>query len=71
MRRDPKVRTLTTYYCVLTLDKANDDELNSRGIDIRPYIESSLMEIENQTGLVHQKEYLATLSNLRLKYHTN
>ena len=71
LRRDPKVRTLTTYYCVLTLDKANDDELNSRGIDIRPYIESSLMEIENQTGLVHQKEYLATLRNLRLKYHTN
>jgi len=71
LRRDPKVRTLTTYYCVLTLDKANDDELNSRGIDIRPYIESSLMEIENQTGLVHQKEYLATLNNLRLKYHTN
>jgi len=71
LRRDPKVRTLTTYYCVLTLDKANDDELNSRGIDIRPYIESSLMEIENQTGLIHQKEYLATLSNLRLKYHTN
>jgi hypothetical protein len=71
LRRDPKVRTLTTYYCVLTLDKANDDEFNSRGIDIRPYIESSLMEIENQTGLVHQKKYLATLSNLRLKYHTN
>ena len=71
LRRDPKVRTLTTYYCVLTLDKANDDELNSRGIDIRPYIESSLMEIENQTGLVHQKEYLETLSNLRHKYHTN
>ena len=71
LRRDPKVRTLTTYYCFLTIDKANDDELNSRGIDIRPYIESSFMEIENQTGLVHQKEYLATLRNLRLKYHTN
>ncbi len=71
LRRDPKVRTLTTYYCVLILDKANDDELNSRGIDIRPYIESSFTEIENQTGLVYQKEYLATLSELRLKYHTN
>jgi hypothetical protein len=71
LRRDPKVRTLTTYYCVLILDKTNDDELNSRGIDIRPYIESSFMEIENQTGLVHQKEYLAALNNLRLKYHTN
>jgi len=69
LRRDPKVRTLTTYYCVLILDKANDEELNSKGIDIRPYIGSLLMEIENQTGLVHQKEYLTKLRELRLKYH--
>ena len=69
LRRDPKVRTLTTYYCVLMLDKANDEELNSKGIDIRPYIGSLLMEIENQTGLVHQKEYLTKLRDLRLKYH--
>ena len=69
LRRDPKVRTLTAYYCVLILDKANDEELNSKGIDIRPYIESSLMEIENRTGLAHQKEYLSKLRNLNLKYH--
>ena len=69
LRRDPKVRTLTTYYCVLILDKANEEELNSKGIDIRPYIGSSLMEIENQTGFIHQKEYLTKLSKLRLKYH--
>jgi hypothetical protein len=71
LRRDPKVRTLTTYYCVLILDKANDEELNSKGIDIRPYIGSSLMEIENQTGLVHRKEYLTKLRELWLKYHPN
>ena len=71
LRRDPKVRTLTTYYCVLILDKANDEELNSKGIDIRPYIRSSLMEIENQTGLVHQQDYLAKLREIRLKYHPN
>ena len=69
LRRNPKVRTLTTYYCVLILDKANDETLNSKGIDIRPYIRSSLMEIESQTGFVHQKEYLTRLSRLRLKYH--
>jgi len=69
LRRNPKVRTLTTYYCVLILNKANDEELNSKGIDIRPYIGSLLMEIENQTGLVHQKEYLTKLRELRLKYH--
>jgi hypothetical protein len=69
LRRDPKVRTLTAYYCILILDKANDEELNSKGIDIRPYIGSLLMEIENQTGLIHQKEYLTKLRELRLKYH--
>jgi hypothetical protein len=71
LRRDPKVRTLTTYYCVLMLDKANDEELNSKGIDIRPYIGSSLMEIENQTGFVYQKEYLTKLRELKLRYHPN
>jgi hypothetical protein len=71
LRRDPKVRTLTTYYCVLMLDKANDEELNSKGIDIRPYIGSSLMEIKNQTGFIYQKEYLTKLRELTLKYHPN
>ena len=69
LRRDPKIRTLTIYYCVLILDIANDEVLNSRGIDIRPYLRSSLMDIENQTGLVHQKEYLAKLKELKLKYN--
>jgi len=68
LRRSPKVRALTTYYCVLILDRANDEELNSRGIDIRPYIKSSLLEIKNQIGLIHQKEYITRLSELSLKY---
>jgi NADH:ubiquinone oxidoreductase subunit C len=68
LRRSPKVRTLTTYYSVLILDRANDEELNSRGIDIRPYIKSSLLEIKNQIGLIHQKEYITRLSELSLKY---
>ncbi|MDX2501424.1 MAG: hypothetical protein QNL14_13100 [Deltaproteobacteria bacterium] len=68
LRRSPKVRALTTFYCVLILDRANDEELNSRGIDIRPYIKSSLLEIKNQIGLIHQKEYITRLSELSLKY---
>ena len=68
LRRNPNVRILTIYYCVLILDKANDEELNSRGIDIRPYIKSSLMDIDNQVGLAHQKEYLEKLKELKLKY---
>ena len=68
LRRSPGVRALTTYYCVLILDRANDEELNSKGIDIRPYIKSSLLEIKNQIGLIHQKKYITRLSELSLKY---
>lgn len=68
LRRSPKVRALTTYYCVLILDRANDEEVNSKGIDIRPYIKSSLLEIKNQIGLIHQKKYITRLSELSLKY---
>ncbi len=68
LRRSPQVRALTSYYCVLILDKANDQELNSKGIDIRPYIKSTLLEIKNLIGLIHQKEYITKLSELSLKY---
>jgi NADH:ubiquinone oxidoreductase subunit C len=68
LRRSRKIRALTTFYCVLILDRANDEELNSRGIDIRPYIKSSLLDIKNQIGLIHQKAYITRLSELSLKY---
>ncbi len=70
LRRSPKVRALTTYYCVLALDMANDQELNSKGIDIRPYIKASMMEVKNQIGLIYQKEYITKLNELNLKYYS-
>ena len=70
LRRSPKVRALTGFYCVLALDRANELELNSKGIDIRPYIKSSMMEVKNQIGLIHQKEYIAKLSELNMKYYS-
>jgi hypothetical protein len=69
LRRSPKVRVLTTYYCVLALDQANEEELNSKGIDIRPYIKSSLLEVKNLIGLIYQKEYKTKLNELSLKYY--
>jgi hypothetical protein len=68
LRRGPKERTLTTYYCVLILDRANDAQLNAKGIDIRPFISSSLQEIQSQLGLIYQKEYIARLKELDQKY---
>jgi len=68
LRRDSKVRILTSYYCVLVLDKANDETLNRHGIDIRPHIDFLLYEIRNQRGLIHKKQYLAELEGLKKKY---
>jgi hypothetical protein len=68
LRRGSKVRCLTTYYSVLIVDKANDESLNSYGIDIRPYIHRSLYETANLKGLVYRERYLRRLRALRDKY---
>jgi len=68
LRRDSKIRILTTYYSVLILDKANDEHLNPGGIDIRPHIEFLLNDLQTQIGLIHQKQYLPELKQLADKY---
>lgn len=68
LRRDSKTRILTTFYCVRILDLANDKGLNSDGIDIRPHIEMTFNDITNHMGLIHQKEYLLQLEELKRKY---
>lgn len=68
LRRDSKMRILTSYYCVLLLDRANDEGLNANGIDIRPYIKYSINDISSQIGLIYQKQYLSKLADLSKKY---
>ena len=68
LRRDSKVRVLLSYYSVLVLDRANDEMLNSSGIDIRPFIDVSYYEIISQRSLVYQKQYVTELERLREKY---
>jgi hypothetical protein len=68
MRRDSRIRLLTTYYCILVLDRANDQQMNPNGIDIRPFIVSTARDMRSQTGLAHQKHYLTELDRLARKY---
>jgi hypothetical protein len=68
LRRDSKIRLLTAYYSVLILDKANDEQLNPGGIDIRPHIEYLLNDLQSQIGLIYQKQYLTELIQLADKY---
>ncbi len=68
LRRDSKVRILTSYYCVLIVDKANDATLNRNGIDIRPHIDFLFYDIVNQRSLINRKQYLEKLVGLKEKY---
>ena len=68
LRRDSKVRILTTYYTILILDKANDAILNRYGIDIRPHINLSIDDIRNQKNLIYPEQYLTNLYQLQEKY---
>ena len=68
LRRDSRTRLLTTYYCILVLDRANDQKLNPNGIDIRPLIASTAKDMRSQKGFAYQKQYLAELDRLARKY---
>jgi len=68
LRRTSKIRLLTIYYCILTLDRANDQKMNPNGVDIRPLIASTARDIRSQMGLSYQREYLAELDRLARKY---
>jgi hypothetical protein len=68
LRRNSKIRLLTTYYSVLILDRANDEQLNPAGIDIRPHIEFLINDFQSQIGLINQKQYLSELLRLADKY---
>ena len=71
MRRNSRQRILTSYYSIVILDKANEETLNRHGIDIIPHIDFISSEISNQRGLIHKKQYLATLNSLKEKYQVH
>lgn len=68
LRRDSRVRILTTYYAILTLDQANRETRNRYGIDIRPFIDHAIQDIRSQQGLIFKKRYLDTLEALKTEY---
>ena len=67
-RRESIIRALVSYYCVLFIDRANDEKVNIYGIDIRPYINFSMFDIVNRKDLLYQKQYLDKLVSLKEKY---
>ena len=69
LRRDSRVRILTSFYSVLIIDIANDNKLNSHGIDIRPHIKTTINDITDYIGLNDKREYLSVLEKLEIKYN--
>jgi hypothetical protein len=69
MRRNAQLRILASYYCLLILDKANDETLNRHGIDMRPHIKRLLSEINSTKSLIYKKRYVKRLNTLEAKYN--
>lgn len=67
-RRDPVLRVLVKYYCVLALDQANMKNANPLGLDIRYPLNSLVEELNATTGLQNRDGYLNTLLQLQDKY---
>jgi hypothetical protein len=67
-RRAPRIRTLTKYYSVLVIDRADEQGLNKYGIDLRPTLDGLTEEMEAMPNLTSREEYLRTLQNLKIKY---
>jgi len=67
-RRDSTLRILASYYCVRILDRANVEKLNPQGIDIRPYLRFSILDISGRMGLMYQQQYLSILENIEKQY---
>ncbi len=63
-RRDSTTRTLTLYYSVLILDKANKEKMNPYGIDIMPHLKLVKMDLMAHKGLAGTEQYLAELQNI-------
>jgi hypothetical protein len=68
LRRDSRTRMMVNYYSLLILDMANDRGLNPYGIDIRPHLDYTFYDINNQKGLMYRQRYLTQLAALKNKY---
>jgi hypothetical protein len=68
-RRDAKSRIVVSYYAILIIDHANHKGYNRLGIDLRPFIDTLIDEMEHLGGKLSFKDsYLDTLYDLKETY---
>jgi hypothetical protein len=67
-RRDSRSRLLVNYYAILIVDRANKENMNRHGLDIREIIPRLIGEIEATNQLIYKEDYIDTLLELHEKY---
>lgn len=68
-RRDAKSRIVVSYYAIRIIDHANRKGYNRLGIDLRPFIDTLIDEVEHSGNKLSFKEsYLDTLYDLKETY---
>jgi hypothetical protein len=67
-RREHYLRILIRYYSILIIDRANREDANRYGIDIRYTLNSLISEIEGNNTLENRQDYLDTLMILQNNY---
>ena len=67
-RRTPKVRLLTSYYCLLILHEADKKGENNYGLDIFPHIAPIKNEFANQPTFTFQMDYVEHLNRIESYY---
>ena len=68
-RRDANSRMVVSYYAIRIIDKAHSEGYNRLGIDLRPFIDALIDEMENGGGKLRYREmYLDSLYDMKEKY---
>jgi hypothetical protein len=67
-RREPVIRILVKYYALRIVHDANELNLNTAGIDIRPGIKSMIDELLVISALKDREHYLNTMLVLQAQY---
>ena len=67
-RRDSRSRLLVNYYSILIIDRANKENMNQYGLDIREIIPKLIQEIEATNQLIYKEDYIDKMYELLEKY---
>jgi len=67
-RRDPALRILTRYYCVLILNQASQQSINKYNINLSYHLNAVIKDINNSDFLENQSSYLDTLQKIKIRH---